>query len=310
MKIAINTTSAVAGGGVTYIKNLLNYLSKINTHHQYFILTTITGKEMFYIQHPNFEFLSFKIPSKNVLRLYWEQTFLPIFLRKKRIDVLFSPANICPLINKTANVVMIQNIEPFCNSASIKRSIAQKIRLVLLKLLTILSIKKAKKALFPSVKARNDIERSGISLTHAEVIYHGINKEIFHPCSENSKAYPVKKKYGLDKFILYVFNIQRYKNFSELARAFILLKERIDKSIRLVFAGECFDKAYYDEIMFFLKEQNYENRILFLGNIPSEELSYLYSTCMMFVYPSTCESFGMPLVEAMACGAPILASNI
>jgi len=63
-------------------------------------------------------------------------------------------------------------------------------------------------------------------------------------------------------------------------------------------------------MMAFIAGQGYEDRIVFLGSIPYEELPYLYSACMMFVYPSTCESFGMTLVEAMACGAPILASEI
>jgi glycosyltransferase involved in cell wall biosynthesis len=77
-----------------------------------------------------------------------------------------------------------------------------------------------------------------------------------------------------------------------------------------VFAGKCFDKVYYSELKAFIAEHGYENRIVFLGNIPYEELPYLYSSCMIFVYPSTCESFGMTLVEAMACGAPILASQM
>ena len=194
MKIAINTTSAVTGGGVTYIKNLLAHLSKANSSHQYLILTTVLGEKMFNIPHPNFKFLSFKIPSRSpLLRLCWEQIFLPTFLKREGVDMLFSPANICPLFTKITNVIMIQNIEPFSNSVSIEQGASQIIRLKLLKLLTILSIKKAKKVVFPSTKARNDIEKSGILLKHAEVIYHGINKELFRHCLENSTAYQVKK---------------------------------------------------------------------------------------------------------------------
>src|SRR3989337_2732914 len=60
----------------------------------------------------------------------------------------------------------------------------------------------------------------------------------------------------------------------------------------------------------FIREHRYEDRIIFLGNVPYEELPFLYSACMIFVYPSICESFGMTLVEAMACGAPVLASKV
>src|SRR3990167_3545305 len=217
MKIAINTTSAVAGGGVTYIKNFLTYLSKINTNHQYLVLTTPAGKEVFYFQHPNFKFLSFRIPSKNsLLRILWEQLNVPFILKKEGVDVLFSPGNVCPLFTQLPNVVMIQNIEPFSNDFSRKRGL----RLRLLKLLTMLSIKKAQRVIFPSMRARNLIETSGTFVKHAEVIYHGINKEIFHPHTEEDMSYQCKKKYNLDKFILYVSHIQRYKNFLELIKAF------------------------------------------------------------------------------------------
>ena len=307
MKIAINTTSAVAGGGVTYLKNLLTYLSKINTNHQYLILTTLKGKEVFYFQHPNFKFLSFRTPSKNsLLRILWEQLNVPFILKKEGVNVLFSPGNVCPLFTQIPNVIMIQNIEPFSNLLSKKRGL----RLRLLKLLTMLSIKKAQRVIFPSMRARNLIETSGTFVKHAEVIYHGINKEIFHPHTEEDMSYQCKKKYNLDKFILYVSHIQRYKNFLELIKAFVLLKDKIGNDIQLVFAGGCFDEEYYRKMQDFIREHRYEDRIIFLGNVPYEELPFLYSACMIFVYPSTCESFGMTLVEAMACGAPILTSNI
>lgn len=310
MKIAINTTSAVAGGGVTYIKNLLTHLSKIDTTHQYFIVTTLAGKETFYLQHHRFTFLPFKFPSRNSLvRLCWEQFFLPIVLKKLGIDVLFSPANVCPLFSDIPNVVMIQNIEPFGNTVSQGLHFIQGVRLKLLKLLTISSVKRAQIVIFPSTKARIDVEKSGVLMKHAEVVYHGINKEIFHPYREADRGRPFKDTYGLDKFILYVSHIQRYKNFLELIKAFILLQGRIDNDIQLVFAGTCFDREYYDEMKTLIAEHGFSNKIVFLGSIPYEELPSLYSTCTLFVYPSTCESFGMTLVEAMACGAPILASH-
>ena len=307
MKIAINTTSAVAGGGVTYLKNLLTYLSKINTNHQYLILTTLKGKEVFYFQHPNFKFLSFRTPSKNsLLRILWEQLNLPFILKKEGVNVLFSPGNVCPLFTQIPNVIMIQNIEPFSNHLSKKRGL----RLRLLKLLTMLSIKKARRVIFPSHKAHTLTEKSGTLIRHAEVIYHGIDNEIFHPNNEGDKLSQFKRKYGLNKFILYVSHIQRYKNFLELIKAFTLLRGKIEDDIQLVFAGRCFDEEYYKEMKDFIIEHRYEDRIIFLGNVPYEELPFLYSACMIFVYPSTCESFGMTLVEAMACGAPILTSNI
>ena len=117
------------------------------------------------------------------------------------------------------------------------------------------------------------------------------------------------KKYDLGRFILFVSNIQRYKNCLELIRAFALLRGKIDDSIRLVFAGRCFDAAYYRELNAFIAAQKLKDRIIFLGEVPYGHLPYLYASCALFVNPSTCESFGMTMVEAMSCGSPILASN-
>lgn len=311
MKIAINTTSAVAGGGVTYIKNLLASLSKLNTTHHYLILTTHAGKELFSFPHPQFTFLSFRLPSGSpVLRLCWEQIFLPLFLKREDVTLLFSPANVCPLFTKLTNVVMIQNIEPFSNSVPVNRGFTQRLRLKFLKLLTTLSIQKAQIAIFPSTKARVDTEKSGVLMKQAEVIYHGINRALFHPIRDDDNTLlQLKKKYRIDTFLLFVSNIQRYKNFFELIKAFVLLKNKINGAIQLVFAGTCFDRKYFNEMKAFITREGYDHRILFLGRVPYEDLPYLYSACKLFVYPSTCESFGMTLVEAMACGAPILASH-
>ncbi|OHB91188.1 MAG: hypothetical protein A2Z57_02640, partial [Planctomycetes bacterium RIFCSPHIGHO2_12_39_6] len=282
-----------------------------NTNHQYLILTTLKGKDVFYFQHPNFTFLSFRMASRNpLLRILWEQLILPFILKKEGVDVLFSPGNICPLFSKLPNVIMVQNIEPFSDDLSRGRGLIQRIRLKLLKILTMISIKKAQRVIFPSMKARTLTEKSGTLMHHVEVIHYGIDKGIFHPGIEDNISLQFKKKYGLDKFILYVSHIQRYKNFFELIKAFVLLKDKIGNDIQLVFAGRCFDEEYYKEMQDFIREHRYEDRIIFLGNVPYEELPFLYSACMIFVYPSICESFGMTLVEAMACGAPILASKV
>jgi len=311
MKIAINTTSAVAGGGVTYIKNLLTYLSKINTNHRYFILTTLAGKEIFYFQHPNFTFLSFRMASRNpLLRILWEQLILPFILKKEGVDVLFSPGNICPLFSTIPNVVMIQNLAPFDDAIITAERKIQKYRLKLLKILTIASIKRAKKVIFISKKAIHDMKSLGLSLKHANLIYHGKNEELFHENVNIHKKQQIINKYNLDKFILYVSNIHRYKNFFELIQAFAMIHHKIDNEIKLVLVGRCFDDGYYDEMIRFITEKGIEERVLFLGEVPYDELSFLYASCKLFVYPSTCENCPNILIEAMACGAPILASNV
>ncbi|MEK6646130.1 MAG: glycosyltransferase family 1 protein, partial [Candidatus Firestonebacteria bacterium] len=144
---------------------------------------------------------------------------------------------------------------------------------------------------------------------HANLIYHGKNEELFHENVDVDKKQQIGNKYNLSKFILYVSNIHRYKNFFELIKAFSLICNKIDNEIKLVLVGRCFDGGYYDEMIRFIREKGLEERILFLGEIPYDELPFLYASCMLFIYPSTCENCPNILIEAMACGAPILASN-
>lgn len=303
--------SAVAGGGVTYIKNLLTHLSKINSRHHFLVFTTLSGKKAFYFPHPDFTFVSYKIPSKNpIFRILWEQCLLPFLLKKEGVDVLFSPGNICPLFSKTPNVVMVQNLAPFDDSIISTEGKTQKYRLILLKLLTMASIKRAKKVIFISKKAIHDMKNLGLCLKHANLIYHGKNEELFHENVTRDKKLHVIKKYNLGKFILYVSNIHRYKNFFELIQAFAMIRNKIDEEIKLLLVGRRFDVGYYDGMMRFIREKRLEERILFLGEIPYDELPVLYGSCILFIYPSTCENCPNILIEAMACGAPMLASNI
>ena len=205
---------------------------------------------------------------------------------------------------------MIQNLAPFDNVIITAERKIQKYRLKLLKILTIASIKRAKKVIFISKKAIHDMKSLGLSLKHANLIYHGKNEELFHENVDVDKKRQIINKYNLDKFILYVSNIHRYKNFIELTQAFAMIHNKIDNEIKLVLAGRCFDDGYYDEMIRFIREKKIEERVLFLGEVPYEELPFLYTSCKLFVYPSTCENCPNILIEAMACGAPILASNI
>ena len=245
-----------------------------------------------------------------LLRILWEQFTLPSLLKKERVDVLFSPGNICPLLSTIPNVVMIQNLAPFDNVIITAERKIQKYRLKLLKILTIASIKRAKKVIFISKKAIHDMKSLGLSLKHANLIYHGKNEELFHENVDVDKKRQIINKYNLDKFILYVSNIHRYKNFIELTQAFAMIHNKIDNEIKLVLVGRCFDDGYYDEMIRFIRERKFEERVLFLGEVPYDKLPFLYASCKLFVYPSTCENCPNILIEAMACGAPILASNI
>jgi glycosyltransferase involved in cell wall biosynthesis len=116
----------------------------------------------------------------------------------------------------------------------------------------------------------------------------------------------IKKKYSLIKpFIIAVSTIEPRKNIKNLIKSFALIKEKIEHDLVLVGAYGWKSK----DLMEMINKMNLKERIKFLGFIRRKELPALYSAADIFVYPSLYEGFGLPLLEAMACGCPVITSN-
>lgn len=312
VKIGINTTSAVAGGGVTYLVNLIKQLYAFDGENKYYIYATIKSS----IQEcknssANFEWLTYKFPSINpIFRIFWEQFILPVYLKINKVQILLCPANIGLIFSQFPYVLVVQNVAMFNDDLIRREKSYQKIRLLLLRALTKYSIKKAKKVIFISKASQKAIcEKYSIGYEKTTVIYHG-NEDHFHSCQNQVDGNKIKSKYKLNKYLLFVSNIYQFKNFYELILSFIKIKDKIDKNIKLVFAGVSFDDLYYKKLKKVIYNNGCENRIQFLDHVPTDELPYLYANSILYVYPSTIESFGKTLIEAMGCGASVIASNI
>lgn len=311
MRIAINALSAVAGGGVTYLNQLFKHLSEIDKKNEYLIITTKKGEKILYAGYKNFQILSFHGPSlSTAFRLIWEQLFLGYILKKYKVNILYSPANIGLLIYSLPTVIMIQTVAPFDRDMIKKQNFYYRLKFNLLRLLTDLSVSKAKNVIFISDKARKELcNYYKLPIDKTSLIYHG-KSELFKPNLDSNCLEEIKKKYNLDKFILYVSNIYQYKNFLELINAFSLTIDQSNCSLRLALVGKNFDNQYTEALKALVKEKKMEDRVVFFGHVPYEELPYFYMLCQLFVYPSTCENCPNILIEAMACGAPILSSDI
>jgi glycosyltransferase involved in cell wall biosynthesis len=168
------------------------------------------------------------------------------------------------------------------------------------------TIHKADKIIAVSHTVKNDILRRfpGYS-SKIDVIYHGIN-DIFKETPIQEKLAEVRKKYTLpEKYILFVGNIEPKKNIARLIKAFKNLTRQSDIPHSLVIAGQ-FAWRYGDVLK--VKKQN-EERIIFPGYIHQSDLPAIYTLADLFVFPSLYEGFGLPPLEAMTCGTPVIVSN-
>lgn len=157
-----------------------------------------------------------------------------------------------------------------------------------------------------SQNSRNEIaEFMNVPLDKIEIAYPAVDKAIFHP---NKNYNLIKEKYHIhNDYILYFGTLEPRKNITSIIKAFKIISEK-NKDINLVLAGK---KGWmYDEIFQLVKGLHLEDRVIFTGYVPEEDAPVLYSCAVIFVFPSLYEGFGIPPLEAMACGTPVIVSNV
>ncbi|MBP2032216.1 glycosyltransferase involved in cell wall biosynthesis [Clostridium algifaecis] len=160
---------------------------------------------------------------------------------------------------------------------------------------------KCKKILTVSEFSKNEIvdwlkcDRDKVVVT-----YNGVDNR-FKYIDDNDKLIKVKNKYNLpNKFILYIGNLKPHKNVRTLIRAMSL----VDNDIKLVINGKI-----NEPLMEVINTYNLKSKIRFIGYVDDEDLPILYNLANVFIFPSLYEGFGLPPLEAMACGCPVIVSN-
>lgn len=170
-----------------------------------------------------------------------------------------------------------------------------------------LATKKANKIITDSQNTKNDlIKYFNISSKKIIVIHIGVNSN-FRIVNKNCYKY-LYNKYKIEqckKIILYVGNKKPHKNLETLLKAFY--KSKLKKNSLLIFVGRDFDN--YKNLNILSRKLKLDDYIIHTGTITDEELVYFYNLADLFVFPSLYEGFGLPPLEAMACGTPVVSSN-
>lgn len=142
-----------------------------------------------------------------------------------------------------------------------------------------------------------------------EVVCNGVDLDMFRPISDRVIIENVKKKYNIEgNFLLYLGTIEPRKNIERLLKAYYALKTRLVDCQRLVLAG---GKGWLDSGIFStLEKLNLKDDVIFTGYVSDEDVPILINASKVFLFPSIYEGFGMPPLEAMACGVPVLTSSV
>lgn len=312
MRIGINATFNPSGGSLPQLVNLLRHLTDLDRANEVLVWTTARNKTLLeFANQRNFKVIVASLAGISpYMRVLWEQTFLPLILRQKEIDVVFCPGNLAPFVSPAARVLWIGTIGPFWEGMyRLRLTPKERLRYHALRVLMSLSAKHSELVIFESEYTRSFfIERYGLSRHRTRVIHIG-RSTIFQP-KKGVEVQRVMAKYGLTTpYVLSVSHLYKYKNVIRLVEAFGKIQNQIPPNLKLALVGRIVSEEYLSEIQVAIHRNRLDGKVLIVGLVAYEELPYLYSGSEIFVFPSPCENFAYTLVEAMSCGASITCSN-
>lgn len=155
---------------------------------------------------------------------------------------------------------------------------------------------------------RDAVEHLGVDKERVEVVHSGVD-ETFYPRDDPKNSERLKDVLGIQQaYILCVGTIEPRKNIKRLIQAYSMLPESLRGRYLLVIAGG--GGWLNSDVDALGKSEGLENQVRILGTVVDSDLPVLYSACDLFIYPSLYEGFGLPVLEAMACGAPVITSDI
>src|SRR3989338_8822560 len=287
-------------GTENYSYQLLKALAKIDRKNTYIVYLRPSSRDDW---PDNFQF------SISNFKFLWTQAGLALQTFKDKLDVLFVPAHTLPVIRKPGlkTVVTVHDL-----GSEYLSSMHQFKQRLYLSIMQRYQLKTATKIIVVSKATKDDlIKRVGIEPDKIAVIYEGYDKELFKPIKDEALVnslihYDLQPK----NYYLFVGTVHPRKNLKRLIQAFANLVSKGDtfRAYNLVIVGA---KGWLsDEIYQMPKKLGIEEKVKFLGYVPEEDLPALYSGTIALVFPSLFEGFGLPILEAQACGCPVITSNV
>lgn len=306
MRVGVDATAVPRQrtGAGNYIVNLVRTLGQVDSTNEYVVFGK-SAHEPDLLPNggtSNVRFIRQDFPGRGA-RLAWEQVGLPRQVRALRLDVLHSPHYTMPLRHAARSVVT------FCDMTFVLHpDLHERVKRIFFPTMMRLSARRADRLIAISESTRDDLVRMwGVDRSRVTAIPLAADAE-FHPRSQEEIT-EACGRYGLRPggYILYVGMLEPRKNVDRLVEAFGTVADQLS-GIDLVIAGR--RGWMYEEIFARVEALGLRDRVRFTGYVVSEDLRALYSGARLFAYPSKYEGFGLPVLEAMSCGAPVVTTNV
>lgn len=297
MRIGVMLRSIGSPGGITvYTRNLLGALLRIDRGHDYVLMYREEEDLGLFEDVENAREILVRAPTK----LLWDQVAVPWAARREEVDLIFNPKLTVPLITSCDTVVAMHGAEQF----AVREVFPWHDRLYYQIANPIYCRAASAVIVMTEIGAGDVVRYMGASPERVHAIHESYNED----CRVLEEEVARERLAGYElppRFFLFTGGITPLKNIGNLLRAFHRVREEIPQD--LVIAG--FKRWKYSGDLALVDDLGLQNRVHFLGFVPDDELVALYNSADAFVMPSLYEGFGMPALEAMACGCPVITTK-
>ncbi|WP_218110352.1 glycosyltransferase family 4 protein [Oligoflexus tunisiensis] len=275
--------------------NLVKTLFEIDRENEYILFTgEEQAKEWNY---PNVKLVTSRLKvGENLRNHLWEQFVLPRLAKKHKVDILHSPANMAPLFYRGASIVHIHDLCFVVNPQWYSYLFHTAYNVAIPRL-----ARRASRVITNSNNSRNDLlQFYQVDASKVRLIYWAVDQTF------GSGLVQERRLEEEGDYILYVGSLEPRKNIATLIEAFEQLRtDNPDLKTRLILIGG--ESPLFAAVRLQIKQ--FHNDVVFKGFVSDEELKQYYRKAMVVAYPSLYEGFGLPPLEAMASGAPVVTSN-
>lgn len=288
------------GTGIgTYTENILKNLADIDIDNVYTLYWA--GENESIVKNRNFRYV---YVSKRHKR-FFEQYYFPHHLKKSGADIYHVPQNGIGINSRIdcIKVVTVHDLIPYLMPETVGAGYLAKFISEMPGI-----IDTADGIITVSEWSKKDIIRFFPESEGKIYVTPLAADKKYCPLDKNLCRKQIEDKYGVkNDFILYIGGFSRRKNVASLIEAFAGIQNSLTKDYSLVIAGT--NKDDFAKLAELCEKNNIRSKVIFTGFLPEEDLPVFYNACEVFVYPSIYEGFGLPPLEAMSCGAPVITSN-
>lgn len=301
MRVGLDARKLRDFGIGTYIRNLLRQLDRLDRETEFVVLGDPVDLRALGSFGPNFRLVAETAGSYSIS----EQFRIPIALRRHRVTLFHAPHYVVPPLVACPSVVTIHD----CIHLMFPQYLPNRFALAYARRSMSMAARRATRVLTVSESSKRDLLRFlDVPPEKIDVIYNAYDERFAIEPSEEDVV-RVRERYQLhDQFVLYAGNVKPHKNLERVIEAFKIVRERGFDRLKLVLIGD--DISKYTGLRRAVHRYHLHTSVRFLGHLPQETLAVMYRLAGVFVFPSLYEGFGLPPLEAMASGTPVVTSNV